>query len=138
MAASYTRFVVLQNSRVYQVNNVTAIAIASPSVINGTYRDQPPTVVGGAGVKDTTSLVVAGGVTPVVTPPGGYTGTTIVIPSSTAQDDQYAHVAPRDYTSKIAYFVFTTTTGLSTYDCLFLLSEVVGIFNAAPPGYPST
>lgn len=134
MPNAVTRYVALLTGKVYQINNVTAIAISSPSVTDGTYRDSPPTVVGGAAAFDASPVLsVAGGTTQTI---GGGPSVSITADASVVQDDQFTHTAPRDYTSKVALLVFTTSDGIATYDCFFKLAEVAGVFNSAPPGWP--
>lgn len=158
----FTYYVATKDSKVYQVNNVTAITIASPLISNGTYRDQPPVVVGGAsGMLGTAAdASVAGGVNPSVTLTAGISAQATAA-SSVEQDDAYAHVAPRYKNSPIGFLFLTTTAGIATAptgstfsttpptvpagnfgivncDCVFLLDEVTGCFNAPPQGWTPT
>lgn len=133
-----TRYVALLTGKVYQINNVTAITISSPSVTDGTYRDSPPTVVGGAaaGNSAVAAISVAGGTTQTT---GGLSPSTVITaPASVVQDDTFTHTAPRDYVAKVALLVITTSDGIATYDCFFKFAEVAGVFNAPPPGWVVT
>lgn len=144
--AGKTRYVRLKAGGVDQVNNVTGIAISSPTVINGTFRDTPPVVVGGAaagaaiGTSAEISIQVAGGVSPTSTS-GTATGPPVTATasasgdSSVLQDDHFTHTAPRSLSEPIALWVFTTDDGLATYDVVYLFDEVIGITNVAPQGW---
>ncbi len=142
MAGPVTRYVVLLNSKVYQVNNVVSTAISSVTVTDGTYRDQPPVVVGGAAISSdpsntqVISASIAGGAMVSTTVVGS--SVEALGTSSVVEDDTYTHVAPRDYIAKVALLVFTTSDGITTYDCFFKLAEVAGVFNAAPQGWSPT
>jgi hypothetical protein len=153
----FTYYVATKDAKVYQVNNVTAITIGSPMVSNGTYRDNPPVVVGGAagsfGADGSAS--VAGGVSPTVTFDTVSDTVEASGASSVVEDDGYTHVAPRFLNSPVGYLFLTTDAGIATaptsnsftttapstdfyvydVDCFFLLDEVIGVFNAAPPGW---
>jgi hypothetical protein len=151
----FTYYVATKDAKVYQINNVEAITVASPMVSNGTYRDQPPVVVGGAaGAKGAdASASVAGGVNPTVT--FGVDDVEATADSSVEQDDAYAHVAPRFLNSPLGIVFFTTAAGISTAptnstftttaptthfyvvdaDCFFMLDEVVGVFNSPVQGW---
>lgn len=151
----FTYYVATKDSKVWQINNVTAITVASPLVSNGTYRDNPPVVVGGAAgaLGASASASVAGGVSPTVNTTAGVSAEAIG-ESSVVEDDAYAHVAPRFLNSPIGMVFFTTTAGIATAptsstftttppstdfyvvecDCNFMLDEVIGWFNAPPVG----
>lgn len=118
----FTYYVYLKTSRTpVQVNNVTAITIASPLVANGTYRDEPPIVVGGAGaaVMDSTNTTgtltssIAGGVEPTVTIGATDNQLTLIGKSSVLQSDSYLHTAPRFLFSPIALVFFTTSNAIA-------------------------
>lgn len=136
-----TRYVITKDTNIYQINNITAIDLVSDDVTNGVYRDEPPIVVGGAGaiglpttIADNTSpMVVAGGVSQTVTKSTNMID--ITGDSSVLQSDSYTHEPPRDLITPTAFWKFTTSDGIATYDCMFLFSETVGIFNAPPPGW---
>lgn len=145
-----TRYVELDTGVVRQINNITTIDLVTVSVVNGTYRDSPPVVVGGAGgagfvVYDpvdeaattaSTSFSIAGGVNPQVTvSPSMDYYITAEGASTVLQDDNYTHTAPRSLTTPTAFWKFTTTDGITTYDCFFLFNSVVGVFNAPPGGF---
>lgn len=154
----FTYYVATKDSKVYQINDVTAITIGSPLVSNGTFRDQVPVVVGGAAIARGTdaSASVSGGVNPTVT--SGISEVQVQADSSVVQDDTYTHVAPRFLHSPIGYVFFTTSAGIATaptnssftitppstdfyvydVDCFFFLDEIIGVFNAAPPGFSPT
>ena len=148
-----TRYVELDTGVVRQINNVTAIDLVTVSVVNGTYRDSPPVVVGGAGgvgaeeyipSSGTTgstaipSFGIAGGMNPQVTTSGLTGFITATGASSVLQDDQYTHTSPRSLTTPTAFWKFTTSDGITTYDCFFLFTAVLGVTNSPPPGFIPT
>lgn len=156
----FTYYVATKDAKVYQINNVETITVGSPMVSDGTYRDNPPVVVGGAagafGADGSAS--VAGGVSPTVTFDTVSDTVEAVGASSVLQDDAYAHVAPRFLNSPVGFIFFTTTAAIATapdnttftttapttnfytynVDCIFLLDEVIGVFNAPPQGFSPT
>lgn len=162
----FTYYVYLKTSRTpVQVNNVTAITIASPLIGNGTYRDEPPIVVGGGsitrGPEATVSISasIAGGVSPTTL--GGTGDVSVTGDSSVLQSDSYLHTAPRFMFSPVGMVFFTTSSGIagaptgSTFsttaptvpagnfgivacDVVFKLDEVVGWSNTAPQGFSPT
>lgn len=159
----FTYYIATKDAKVYQINNVTAITIATPLVSNGTYRDSPPaTSGGGAGALGAdASVSVSGGVDPIVTLDGILNTAVATAASSIEQDDTFVHVAPRYLNSPIGFVFFTTTAGIATAptgttfsttppttpggnfsvvdcDCAFLLDEIVGWYNAPPQGWAPT
>jgi hypothetical protein len=156
----FTYYVATKDAKVYQINNVEKITIGSPMVANGTYRDQNAVVVGGgAGALGAdASASVAGGVQPQVTLDSVLGTAQATGDSSILQDDTFNHIAPRFLYAPIGYVFFTTSAGIATaptntsftitppptdfyvydVDCFFLLEEVVGVFNAPPPGFSPT
>lgn len=156
----FTYYVASKDAKIYQINNVESITIGSPLVSNGTYRDNPPVVPGGAAgaLGAAASASVAGGVAPTVTLDGILGTAEASGESSVIQDDAYAHIAPRFLNAPIGYVFFTTSAGISTAptnssftttppstdfyvyeaDCFFFLDEIIGVFNAPPQGWTPT
>lgn len=154
----FTYYVATKDSKVYQINDVTAITIGSPLISNGTYRDSPPVVVGGAAgaLGADASASVSGGVNPQIAV--GASQAEATGDSSVSQDDAYTHVEPRYLNAPIGYVFFTTSAGIAPEpgdnsfttsapttdfyvyecDCFFVLDEVVGVFNAPPAGFSPT
>lgn len=156
--AGKTRYVRLKNGKVDQVNNVVSISYATLDVVDGTYRDSPPVIVGGASAAASSyttspntpsagltevinlspvSAQVSGGVNPVSSATGVATATASGA-SSVLQDDAYLHVAPRPKTTPCALLVITTDDGIATYDCIWKWNEVISVTNAPPPGWVVT
>lgn len=130
---------------------------------NGTYRDEPSVVVGGAAgaLGADASASVAGGVNPSVTLTAGISAEATA-DSSVVEADSYQHVEPRYMFSPIALLFITTDAGIATAptgatfptdpptltppdtfnvvecDCLFPLEEVLGVYNASPQGFSPT
>lgn len=158
----FTYYVATKDAKVYQINNVEAITIGSPMVSNGTYRDNPPVVVGGgaAAFGASASASVAGGVNPTIalTTASSPESIEVTADSSVVQDDAYTHVEPRFLNAPIGYVFFTTSAGIATaptsnsftttppstdfyvydVDCFFFLDELIGVFNAPPQGWSPT
>jgi hypothetical protein len=155
----FTYFVTMKNGKTFQCNNVTAITIATPLVSNGTYRDEPSVVVGGAAgaLGPAAEASVAGGVAPSVTLTAGISAEASA-DSSVVQSDSYTHIVPRYLNSPLGLVFITTDAGIATAptnasfsttpptvpagffsgvdgDCLFPLEEILGIYNAAPQGF---
>lgn len=160
-----TRWFLSSSGRVFQINNVEKITFGSPLIAQGTYRDSPPVISGGAAVveagssADPQSTSVAGGTTQTVTDQTTYFD--IVAPSSVVEDDAFTHLAPRYLFSPFPMVFFETTDAISTNptgtsfsteppdvppttgghfevfdgDCCFPWNEDCGIFNVAPPGW---
>lgn len=129
-ATPYTVYVYLRNGRIAEVANVTAYAIISPVIQDGTYRDTPPVV--GAAASIAGSLVtsyalepivtsigpatIAGGVTPTLSDDTGISKVSVSSPSSILQDDRYTHNVPRFAYHPECLLVFTTSNaGTLTY-----------------------
>ncbi len=154
-------YVHLEDGGVVEVQNVTAITIASPMLGNGTYRDAAAVVTGGASaVASTTgplSATIAGGTNPTAQAVSGNSATASG-GTSVEQWDSFTHVAPRFLFGPIALIFFTTTnfpattpTGASfttttptvpagnfaavTTDVIFKWDEIVGYTNVPPPGF---
>lgn len=152
----FTYYVTMKNGKTFQVNNVESITIATPLISNGTYRDSPPVVVGGAAgaLGADASASVAGGVSPTVTLSAGISAQAVGA-SSVAQDDSYTHVVPRFLNSPLGMVFITTSAGIATAptnatfstaapganfdvvdcDCIFPLDELLGIYNSPPQGF---
>lgn len=155
---SLNYYVHFDDGTVVQVGGVTDVTIVSPLVGNGTYRDEPPIVAGGASavatpaVGDPVAISVAGGSSQTVNGSTDY----ILAPSSVLQSDSFAHVDLRFKFGPIAMIFFTTENGMTptttfpmarpvtnfnvvTADCFFMLDDVRGVSNVAPPGFtPAT
>lgn len=154
-----TRWFRDSNGKISQVNNVLQITITSPLVARDTYRDSPPTVVGGAASDggSVSAVSVAGGSTQTIT--HGVV-TDIVAPSAVVEDDNFTHVAPRILWGPLPLCFIRTKDGPgpvanpdnTTFpidppsgvgadfdafdvDCVFSWGDDCAIFNVAPPGW---
>lgn len=155
-----TRWFKDDNGKIYQIDNVVQITIASPLIARGTFRDSPPVVPAAAGVivaADSTTLIVPGGVTPAIAfdPAVAVEPFTVNSPSSIAQDDAFAHVDLRFVFGPEPMIFFETSDALATnpdsstfsktrpatdfeafdVDCCFGWTPDCGVFNSPPPGW---
>lgn len=156
-------FVILDDGTVTQVAGVITVTIISPLVADGTYRDSPPVVTGGAFAaspdiagSQAVSGQIAGGVDPTVTIGASPNTLEIIGASSVAEDDAYTHEPLRFKFGPVPLIHFytenavipatpvdadfpmalpTTNFRVVKADCFFFMDEVRGVTNVPPPGF---